>query len=370
MCCMSLTCSTLSFRVPLVSSFGRIRSKLGIVSRDSLVSDGYLVTNVGGSRKKVHRLVARAFLGAPPSLAQSEVNHKDGRRYNNHVENLEYVTRSENALDAWKRRDRNVKALCKAVLGRQHGHNEWSYYPSVGEAAKCLNLHSSQVSQVCRGLYRSTGGYEFQYANSTPGALPDEEWRVSLHPNMGTPMGTNFVSSHGRVMSSSGRISFGSFTHGGYRRSAFWVDGKSNNCLVHRVVARTFLGPCQIQGPWYVNHKDNDPSNNRVANLEYVTPAGNSAHWLEMAARRGYARHGNAKPVLGRPCGAGDWTFFRSCAEAARHFNIPRARILAACRGEGAPDQKHEFAFDGRASHPVEPEVLRGEEWVEMVYDI
>lgn len=47
-------------------------------------------------RKAVHRLVAEAFIPNPKSLP--EVNHIDETRDNNHVSNLEWVTRSENAL--------------------------------------------------------------------------------------------------------------------------------------------------------------------------------------------------------------------------------------------------------------------------------
>ena len=48
----------------------------------------------------IHRLVALAFFG--PRLPGYEVNHKDGNKRNNSVDNLEYVTRSENHLHAYR----------------------------------------------------------------------------------------------------------------------------------------------------------------------------------------------------------------------------------------------------------------------------
>ena len=48
-------------------------------------------------RREVHRLVAQAFLGDYPGLV---VNHKDHDRYNNCVENLEWVTQAENLAHA------------------------------------------------------------------------------------------------------------------------------------------------------------------------------------------------------------------------------------------------------------------------------
>lgn len=50
-------------------------------------------------RQSIHRLVATAFIDNP--LNYSEVNHKDGNPSNNHVLNLEWVSRSQNQLHAY-----------------------------------------------------------------------------------------------------------------------------------------------------------------------------------------------------------------------------------------------------------------------------
>ena len=148
--------------------------------------DGYLVTRIElGSHSQsrdelVHRLVAASFLGMPPSPEHSQINHKDGNKSNNALENLEYVTPAENNAH----RCANLKGcspLSKAVLSRAYGTDEeWTHHPSGRSAAETLGLHSSHLSACARGVLKQTGGYEFRFAEPEPRVvetLPGEEWR-------------------------------------------------------------------------------------------------------------------------------------------------------------------------------------------------
>jgi hypothetical protein len=83
-----------------VSTLGRVKSKRKIL-KPYKDGRGYLRVDLGrGNRRKVHRLVAQQFIANPQN--KPIVNHINGDRRKNCVENLEWVTDSENLSHAWK----------------------------------------------------------------------------------------------------------------------------------------------------------------------------------------------------------------------------------------------------------------------------
>lgn len=75
------------------------------ILRQYLDKDGYphvyFVVNRKRTKKVVHRLVATHFLTKP--TPKHQVNHKNGVRNDNRLENLEWLTSRENTIDGWKR---------------------------------------------------------------------------------------------------------------------------------------------------------------------------------------------------------------------------------------------------------------------------
>ena len=87
-----------------VSPSGDVYSIKNDSVRKTFDSKGYklvqLWKNNKGKNFSVHRLVSEAYL--PNPFCKPDVNHKDGNKHNNHFTNLEWVTRSENAIHAIK----------------------------------------------------------------------------------------------------------------------------------------------------------------------------------------------------------------------------------------------------------------------------
>lgn len=71
-----------------------------------------------------------------------------------------------------------------------------------------------------------------------------------------------------------GRVIRQSTNKAGYKRVGLWANGECRLLYVHRIVAASFLGPSELD----VNHINGDKSDNRIANLEYVTKSQNMRH--------------------------------------------------------------------------------------------
>lgn len=77
----------------LIDEYGHTREKPYIL-KPQLEKTGYYHVCVSGVTKRVHVLVALAFLGVPPE--NMEINHKDENKANNAISNLEYITHRDN----------------------------------------------------------------------------------------------------------------------------------------------------------------------------------------------------------------------------------------------------------------------------------
>lgn len=109
-----------------ISNFGRLRNKTtGHILKPQKSAKGYLrYTSRTFGREIVflviHREVAKAFIPNPNNLPQ--VNHKDGNKENNKLDNLEWCDNSYNQLHAnkmglcKKRLENSIKASSKPVL--------------------------------------------------------------------------------------------------------------------------------------------------------------------------------------------------------------------------------------------------------------
>ena len=140
-----------------VSSYGRIKHKSGnIYLNDRLTTGGYnrVSLHKDGIQKNylVHRLVANAFLinnGNKP-----QVNHIDGNKLNNNIENLEWSTASENQIHRCYILKKGVRPISVEKDGVIFNFN------SLAEASKHLNIDSGNLSRLLNGKRNIVNGYK------------------------------------------------------------------------------------------------------------------------------------------------------------------------------------------------------------------
>lgn len=169
-----------------VSSLGRIKSlgngnstdprtKRVIIMKLNVKKSGYvhikLCKDNKGHYKSVHRLVADAFI--PNIENKREVNHIDGNKLNNSVDNLEWVTSSENQKHAFN------LGLQKVVRGSSHKQSkpiiqynkdgsfvrEWE---SIKQVLREKGYNTVGIIKCCKKekRYKTAYGYKWEYKES------------------------------------------------------------------------------------------------------------------------------------------------------------------------------------------------------------
>ena len=136
-------------------SKGGMRVYKGSILTPTLNVDGYETVHLSkfnvSRMKRVHRLVAEAFIPNPNNLPT--VNHKDENKMNNSAENLEWMSIAD-----------NIKYSCCKSINQLSIDGEFiRNWDSASEVSKELNFNASNILRCCKGLRKSAHGYKWCY---------------------------------------------------------------------------------------------------------------------------------------------------------------------------------------------------------------
>ena len=155
-----------------ISNLGRVKSVKhhDRILRQYINSKGYLKIHpyLDGKKRSyfVHRLVGENFIVKDRPF----INHKNGIKTDNRVDNLEWVTHSENLLHA----SRVLKIKRPSRKGISYGYGKpvlqldlngllVREFSSVYSAEQTLKIHWSGISNCCKGKREIYKGYKWEY---------------------------------------------------------------------------------------------------------------------------------------------------------------------------------------------------------------
>lgn len=146
-----------------VSNFGRVKRNNKTI-KPCLLKNGYFVFNISLNNKEatayVHRCVAQAFV---PNLDnKGQVNHIDGDKTNNHVSNLEWVTKSQNAIHSlYVLKNSHGAVKVKPVKCVETGE----IFDSAVKAHEKYGISARHIGAVARGdAHKHTaGGHHWEF---------------------------------------------------------------------------------------------------------------------------------------------------------------------------------------------------------------
>ena len=256
-----------------VSNYGEVRNKTTHRILISRLLSGYLAISIQINNKKVlskiHRLVSTSFLVCPDE--SFIVNHKDGVKTNNNVENLEWVSRSENAKHAFRLGLNKGKKLKVSQYTLDNVFIR--EYDSPTDVEKETGIYRTHISKVCRGNSdrKTAGGYIWRYSEGYEENQPVPDGKIMEEfPNY-------IITKYGEVYNlKRKRFLISTRIATGYMSINLSNNKKIKTFNVHRLVALVFLdNPNNLPE---VNHIDFDKTNNKIENLEWVSSSDNIKH--------------------------------------------------------------------------------------------
>ena len=332
----------------------------------------------------LHRLVAQVFIENPEN--KSDVNHIDGNKRNNSVENLEWVTHSENMIHASKSGlTSTTNSQCEELELLDENNNIIKTFRTQNDAAIYFGINQEAISRIvnkqgsgtkkykqiimkkdnvlintfntnkkvgeyfgratsiiCNVLqgkmsHSKTKDYTFEIITDIPKIRKkiierdlNEIWKdIPNYPN-------HQISNLGCLQNKITKKYIQGSDDGRYMRISF-VRNDSHHAI-HRLVAQVFIE--NPDNKPFVNHIDSNTYNNASNNLEWVTQSENMLHSLKSGLNP------NAIKIIQYDIDGKELKIWDSLRQIEKHLNILHSTISSYCGKKQLVNNEFIFRFE------------------------
>lgn len=148
----------------MVSNFGNVKGIRGYILKPSINDNGYYIITIKKCTRKIHRLVAITFL--PNILKLLEINHIDGNKLNNNIDNLEWCTGEYNrthyevALNKYNKNSKklNDEQISKIkeeldIIQTEYKYHQYGITKKYKELAEKYSVKITTIRSIINNTY-------------------------------------------------------------------------------------------------------------------------------------------------------------------------------------------------------------------------
>lgn len=311
-----------------VSNKGRIKNiKTSRIMKQFKTPDGYHYAHLNSNNERkynpyIHVLVAKMFISNLEN--KTTVNHKNWNKSDNHVENLEWATPSEQGKH--KRKKVNNHILVQDSFGRcLKIYNN----PEEAKMEEKLNIDLKDFIHHCKANTQNLINGKMYTFLSAGILIPENQkeiWQKTPYENIPELEASNF----GRVrwnMKLKNVIMVN-----GYLSVQFSIRKERIRIRLHKIISDTFLKfPIELknlpESQIVINHKNGNKIDDVPENLEYSTRSQNGKHAFDTGLNKGSKKKIAAKNLI-----TGELKYYKGIKETCTNTGYSRNRIGQICR--------------------------------------
>ena len=274
-----------------ISNLGRCFSKKTGKEISTSENSGYKKVNLYNENINklyhIHHLVYTAFNNDYSDT--KVIDHIDGNKLNNNLNNLRLITQSDNVKNAYKN---NSKMFQQNIIQAFDKNNKLiKEFNNIKDAYLFVNhKNGTSINNCLRGIYKTAGNYIWKFKDNKITEynknkyIDDIKDYISLGKIDEYDFSNYYINKEGIIINTKYKNrKIKNFIDGNNYKKVYlyYEDNKKNQYRLHRLIAKYFLengNKYYNDENYIINHKDKNKLNNNVSNLEWITQKDNTVH--------------------------------------------------------------------------------------------